>query len=121
MKVGERFRDFISKSNHIQLLYKLYSLSRNLCNLRSPTCVWSATVVGPGRGGPIPGLHLQGEGSLLLSVKHQLGENLPRLRIDLECVLALVPDAVYDVIVHLVVRESPILVNGVDPEITRIL
>ncbi len=48
-------------------------------------------------------------------VEDALGEDLPGLGVDLEEVLALVPHAVHDVVVHLVVRERPVLVNGVHP------
>ena len=85
---------------------------------KTPTCVWSATVVWPRRRSSISGLYLQCECPLLLPVKHQLGEHLAGLRVDLERVLPLVPDAVHDVVVHLVIREGPILVDGIDPEIT---
>ena len=43
-----------------------------------------------------------------------LGEHLPGLGVDLERVLALVPDAVHDVVVDLVVGECSIFVNGID-------
>ena len=87
----------------------------------SPTCIGSAAAVGAGRGRAVPGLHLQGVGALLLPVEHLLGEHLARLGVDLERVLALVPDAVHDVVVHLVVGEGAILVDSINPEKNNIL
>ena len=86
--------------------------------MKSPTCIGSPSAVRSGRGGSISSFNLQGKGSLLLPVKHLLGEDLPGLGVDLEGVLPLVPDAVHDVVIHLVVWEGPILVNGIDPEIS---
>lgn len=87
----------------------------------SPTCVGSAAAVGASRGRAVPGLYLQGVGALLLPVEHLLGEDLARLRVDLERVLALVPDAVHDVVVHLVVGKGAILVDSINPEKNNIL
>ena len=79
------------------------------------TCVGFSATVRPGRGSPISCLHLESEGALGLSVEDLLGEHLPRLRVDLEAVLALVADAVHDVVVHLVVWERAVLVDRVYP------
>ena len=83
--------------------------------IKSPTCIWSPAAVGSGRGSSVTSLNLQSEGSLLLPVKHLLGEDLPGLGVDLEGVLPLVPDAVHDVVVDLVVWECSIFVNGINP------
>ena len=79
------------------------------------TCVWLPTTVRSSRGGSVSCLHLQSESTFRLPVKDLLRENLPGLRVDLEAVLALVPDAVYDVVVHLVVGECPVLVDCIYP------
>ena len=83
--------------------------------IKFPTCIWSPAAVGSGRGSSVTSLHLQSEGSFLLPVEHLLGEHLARLGVDLEGVLALIPDAVHDVVVHLVVGERPVLVDCIYP------
>ena len=79
------------------------------------TCIGFPSTIWPGGRSPVPGLHLQGEGALRLSVEDLLGEHLAGLGVDLEAVLALVPDAVHDVVVDLVVGEGAVLVYGVYP------
>ena len=86
-----------------------------LACLMRPTCVRLAPAVGPGRRRPVPGLHLQGERALGLPVEDLLGEHLARLGIDLKAVLALIPYAVHDVVVDLVVWEGAVLINGIYP------
>ena len=44
-----------------------------------------------------------------------LGEHLSRLAVDLKSIFALIPDAVNNVVVDLVVWECSILVNGINP------
>lgn len=87
--------------------------------MKWPTCVGLAPTVRPGRGRPVPRLHLQGERTLGLPVEDLLGEHLARLGIDLKAVFALIPDAVDDVVVDLVVWEGAILIDGVYPEEER--
>ena len=81
----------------------------------SLTCVRFPATVRSSRGRPVSSFNLQSKSAFCLPVKDLLRENLPGLRVDLEAVLALVPDAVYDVVVHLVVGECPVLVDCIYP------
>ena len=79
------------------------------------TCVGFATTVWSSRWSPVSRFNFQSKSALRLPVEDLLREHLPGLRVDLEAVLALVPDAVHDVVVHLVVGERPVLVNRIYP------
>ena len=117
MKVGN---DDISR-RMIAISSQRLQYNERIKIIRRLTCVGSTSTIRSGGGGPISGLHLQGKCSLLLPVEHLLGEDFTGLGVDLESILALVPDAVHNVIVHLVVGKGSVLVNCVDPENYNIL
>ena len=96
--------------------YYQHSIKCELLTSYSPTCIWSSSTIWSCRWGTISSFNLQGISSLLLSVEHLLGEDLTRLGVDLECVLPLVPNAVHDVVVHLIVGKRPVLVDGINPK-----
>ena len=105
-----------SRGLEIMSFYYQHSIKCELPTSYSPTCIWSSSTIWSCRWGTISSFNLQGISSLLLSVEHLLGEDLTRLGVDLEGVLPLVPNAVHDVVVHLVIGKRPVLVDGINPK-----
>lgn len=65
------------------------------------TWIGLSIAVRPGRRCSVTCLHFQGVRALLLSIKHDFGEDFAALQIDLEELLALVARRVDNVVVHL--------------------
>ena len=121
------FLNIVSQSDHLNIgnmqlrkrvdifFFKSWQMGGGLFWIWLLTCVGFAATVWSSWGRSISCLDFQSKSSFRLPVEDLLRENLPGLGVDLKAVLALVPDAVHDVVVHLVVRERPVLVDCIYP------
>ena len=73
------------------------------------TFIGESIAVGSGGGGSVAGFDFQGVGRLLFAIEDDLGEDLARLLVDLEIVLALVTRRVNNPVINL--QQHPTINN----------